>query len=158
MQPPRYEQVLTGALPSGAGKGSWVNDIIGGKRPPRPTDPSQNRQLKDRIWDVITTSWSGEPQLRCGLSVMYYAFSTPGPQDLLVEFPPVGRKNLLRLAEELLYTFLALPLDPRQRATLGTVQEYVSDVISRGGSSPTIPPSAKAVALMGTFRKVCFHR
>ena len=87
---------------------------------------------------------------------MYYAFSTPAPQDLLVEFPPVGRKNLLRLAEELLYTFLALPLDPHQRVTLGLVQKYISDVISRGGSSLTIPPSAKAVAVMGIFRKVCF--
>ena len=127
-----------------------------GKRPPRPTNRSQNQWLQDRVWDVITVCWNNKPQWRCGLSVVYYAFSTPSPQDLLVEFPPVGRKNLIRLAEELLYTFLVLPLDPNQRNTLGTVQKYISGVISGGRSSPAIPPSVKVVA--GIFREVCFLR
>jgi hypothetical protein len=75
-------------------------------------DPSQNRWLQDQIWDTITTCWSGYPERRCELFVVYRVFSTPSPPDVLVEFPPVGRENLVRLAEELSYTFLILSLDP----------------------------------------------
>jgi hypothetical protein len=143
-------------MPFGGSKDNWVNDITDGKRPPCPTDSSQNGWLNDRIWDVITTSWNGKPQWRCGLPVVCYAFSAPNRKDALVEFPPVGRRNLLRLVEELLYMFLALPLDPHQRTGLGTVQEYISNVISRGGSSLTTLPLVKPAAPMKTFPKVCF--
>jgi hypothetical protein len=82
----------------------------------------------------------------------------PSHQDLLVEFPPVGRKNLILLVKELPYTFLILPLDPRTRATLRTVQEYISNVISRDAASPTILPSAEAAALAERFCEVSFPR
>jgi hypothetical protein len=156
IQSPSYHKVLTGVLPFGDSEANWINDITLGKRPPRPEDPSQNQWLQDRIWDMITTCWSNELQQRCELSVVYYVFSTPSPQDLLVEFPPVGHKNLLQLVKELLYTFLVLPLAPGQRATLRTVQKYISDVISREGSSPTTPLSVKAAALAEAFHEVCF--
>jgi hypothetical protein len=81
---------------------------------------------------------------------------TPSPPDALVEFPPVGRKNLVRLAEELLYTFLVLPLDPHQRATLRSVQEYISNVISRDEASPAILSSAEVAAFTDTRREVFF--
>ena len=89
---------------------------------------------------------------------MYHVFSTPSPPDALVEFPPVGRENLIRLAEELLYTFLVLPLDPHQRATLKAVQEYISNVVSRDGDSPTILSSAEVAVFTETRREVFLPR
>jgi hypothetical protein len=133
-----------------------VNEIRRGNRPLRPTDPSPNRWLQDRVWDMITTCWSEEREKRCELPVIHHVFSTPSPQDPLLELPPVGRENLIRLAEELLYMFLVLPLDPGQRAVLRTVQEYISDVISGDGPSPTTFSSADATALVETFHTVCF--
>ena len=122
MQSPRYDQVLTGILPyDDVNEDNLITHIRCGKRPSRPTDPSQNRWLQDRVWDTITTCWSNEPQQRCELSVVHHIFSTPGPQDALAEFPPVGRENLIRLAEELLYMFLVLPIDPGERAILRTI-------------------------------------
>jgi hypothetical protein len=154
---PRYEQVLTGVLPYGdSDKVNVINDIRLGKRPLRPTGPSQNQWLQDRVWGVITTCWSDKPEQRCELSVVHHVFSTPDCQDALVEFPPVGRKNLILLAEELSYTFLILPLDPQQRFTLRTVQKYIFNAISRDGTSPTSLSSAEAAALGETFREVFF--
>ena len=89
---------------------------------------------------------------------MHHVFSTPSPPDALAEFPPVGRKNLIRLAEELLYTFLVLPLDPHQRATLKAVQEYISNVVSRDGGSPTILSSAEVAVFTETRREVFLPR
>jgi hypothetical protein len=129
-------------------------DIIHGKRPARPTDPGQNRWLQDRIWGMITTCWGGEPEKRCELDIIHHVFSTPSPQDPLTEFLPAGRENLIRLAEELLYMFLVLPLDPSQRTTLRRVQEYISSVMSKDEASPAILSSIDATALAETFRKV----
>jgi hypothetical protein len=132
-----------------------IDDIRRGERPPRPTDPSQNRWLQDPVWDMIATCWSDGPQQRCELPIMHHVFSMPSYQDPLVELPLVGRKNLILLAEELLYTFLILPLDPHKRDTLRTAQEYISNVISRDGAS-TISPSAGAAGLAEKFREVSF--
>ena len=141
-------------VPYGGSEDNWVNDITDGKRPSIPKDPSQKRWLNDRIWDVITTSWDGKSQFRCELTVVHYAFSTPNRRDTLVEFPPVNRKNLLQLAEELLYTFLVLPLGPHQRATLREVHEYISNVISKEKASPAILSSAKATTFIKTRQEV----
>ena len=89
---------------------------------------------------------------------MHHVLSTPSLQDVLVEFPPVGPKNLVRLAEELLYTFQILPLDPDELTTLRTMQEYISNVISRDGTSPPSLSSAEAAAETETFDKVPFPR
>ena len=134
-----------------------INNIRRAKRPLRPTNPVQNRWLQDHIWDAITTCWNNEPAYRCELSVLCHVFSTPSFRDFLVEFSPAGRRSLDRLAEELLYTFLILPLGPGQRATLRTVQRYMSDVILRDGA-PTISSSAEAEALAERFSKVPFPR
>ena len=155
IQSPRFDQILTGVSPY-SDEADVINEIRRGSRPPRPTDPSQNRWLQERVWDMITTCWSEEREKRCELPVIHHVFSTPSPQDLQLEFPPVGRENLIRLAEELLYMFLVLPLDPGQRAVLRTVQEYISDVISGDGPSPTTFSSADAIALAETFHTVCF--
>jgi hypothetical protein len=157
MQSPHHGQVLTGVLPY-SNKPDMVNDIIHGKRPPRPTDPTQNRWLQDHVWGMITTCWSKKPEQRCELSVVYRVFSTPSPKDLLAEFPLVGRENCIRLTEELLYMFLVLPLDPSQRTTLRRVQQYVSDVMSRDRTSPRTLSSAGATALTETFHTVSFSR
>jgi hypothetical protein len=135
-----------------------INDIRRGERPLRPTDPSRNRWLQDHIWDTTTTCWSGEPQWRCEPSVVYHVFSTPVCQDTLVESFPVGRKDLVRLTEEFLRTFLILPLDPGELVTLTKVQKYISDAISRDEASSEILPSAEAAALAKRFHEVSFPR
>ena len=48
-----------------------VTDIKLGKRPSRPTDPSQNQWLQDPVWDAIATCWSGQPEQRPKLSAVY---------------------------------------------------------------------------------------
>jgi hypothetical protein len=78
--------------------------------------------------------------------------------DVLVEFPPVGHRNLVRLAEELLSTFQILPLSPAQLATLITVHKYISNVISRDETFRPILSSAEAVAEAKTFAEVPFPR
>jgi hypothetical protein len=157
IQSPHSAQVLTGILPyHDSDKDDLIADIRRGKRPSRPTDPSQNQWLQDRVWDTIVTCWSDKPEQRCELSIVYHIFSTPNCQDALVEFPPVGRENLIRLAEELLYTFLTLALDPGKRATLQTMQEHISKVVSGGGTSPASVSPVEAEALAVTFRKVLF--
>jgi hypothetical protein len=133
-----------------------ITHIKHGRRPSRPTDPRRNQWLQDRVWDTITTCWSNKPYHRCGLSVVHHIFSTPSPPDLLLEFPPVGRKNLIRLAEELLYTFLVLPLNPGQRARLRIAQECIYNVISRDEASPTSLSSVEVAALVEIFEKVSF--
>ena len=154
---PRHDQVLTGISPDdGDDRVNAITNIRLGRRPFRPLDPSQNRWLQDRVWNVIVTCWSDKPEQRCGLSIVYHIFSTPNCQDALVEFPPVGHKNLIRLAEELSYTFSILPLNPGERATLRTMQEHISKVISGGGTSPTSVSSVEAAALAGTLRRVLF--
>jgi hypothetical protein len=128
-----------------------IADIRDGKRPSRPTDPSQNQWLQDHIWDTITTCWNDKPEQRCELSVVHRIFSMPSSRDILVEFPPVSRKNLIVLVEELLYMSLILPLDPGERAMLRKMQRYISDVISRD-----IPSTSLSAELGETFRKVLF--
>jgi hypothetical protein len=159
IQLPRYNQVLTGVLPyNGGTRGNVINDIRHGIRPPRPASRTQDQWLKDGIWDMILTCWSKKPEQRCELAVVHHAFSTPSLPDALVEFLPAGRNNLIRLTKELLYTFLVLPLDPPQRATLRKVQEYISDVISRDGAAPTILSSAEVTAFTETRREVSLPR
>ena len=64
-----------------------------GARPLRPTDPSQNRWLQDRVWNVITTCWDHDPGRRCELSVVCQVFSTP---SIVVEsVRPDGREGYL---------------------------------------------------------------
>ena len=154
-----YNQVLTGVLPYyDRSRGNMIDDIRCGTRPPRPASRIQDQWLKDRIWDTISTCWSKKPEQRCELAVVHHVFSAPSPPDALVESPPVGRKNLLRLVEELLYTFLALPLDPPQRATLKKVQEYIYNVISRDGAAPPVLSSAEVLALTEMRREVSLLR
>jgi hypothetical protein len=123
----------------------------------RLANPSQNQWLQDSVWDTINTCWSHEPQQRCELSVAHYVFSMPCPQDALAEIPPVGRENLVRLAEELLCTFLVLPLDPGGLDVLRKVQEYISDVVSRDEPSQTSLSSAQVATLTRSFHKVYFR-
>jgi hypothetical protein len=87
---------------------------------------------------------------------MCHIFLTPSWQDALVELPPVGRKSLILLAEELLYTFLILPLDPGEHATLRKMQEHIYNVVSRDATSPMSLSLATAGALTETFREVSF--
>ena len=58
-----------------------IANIRLGKRPPRPTDPSQNRWLQDRVWNTITTCWSDKPKQRYELSIMYREFSKYGQRE-----------------------------------------------------------------------------
>jgi hypothetical protein len=127
-----------------------IDDIRHSVWPLCPASQIQDQWLNDRVWDMILTCWSEKPEQRCELAVMHYIFSMPNLPDALVEFPPVGHKNLILLAEELLYTFLALPLDPPQRTTLRMVQGYISNIISRDGASRTTS-SAK----VAEFTKMC---
>jgi hypothetical protein len=154
MRSPPYDQVLTGVLPYDDNNvADMITRIKEGQQPSRPMDPSQNQWLQDRVWDTITTCWSINPQQRCELFVVHHIFST---QDALVKSPPVGRKNLIRLAKELLYTLLILPMDPGELVKLKTVQEYISNAISRDRTSTTTLSSAEVTALAKTFRKVSF--
>jgi hypothetical protein len=132
-----------------------INDIRLHKRPSRPTDPSQNQRLQDRVWDTITTCWSDKPERRCELSVVCYIFSTLSRQDHLVGFPSIDRNTQIRLVGELLYTFLVLPLDAGELAALRTTQEYIYNVASRDGTYTNLS-SAEVVALAETFREVSF--
>jgi hypothetical protein len=157
VQSPCYDQVLTGILPYGDGdKDKVTNNIRHGKRPSRPTDPNQNQWLQDHIWDTITTCWSEKPQQRHKLSVVHHIFSMPSPQDTLVKFPPVDRKNLIQLADEFLNTFITLPLHPAGLAKLRAVQKYVYDVISGDRTPPSGMPAVEVAVLAETFREVPF--
>jgi hypothetical protein len=156
---PYHGQVLTGELPYNArSRYAAITGTKPSERPPRPTDPDQNLWLHDQIWDMITICWSNEPRRRCELSVMHHVFSAPSCQKLLVQYPPVSRKNLIRLAEELLYTFLILPLDPNELAMLTTVQEYISNTISIGGTPLLSFSLAAAVVPAERFHQVPFPR
>ena len=143
-------------LPDDNDEEKVISDIRRGKRPSRPTNTSQNQWLQGRVWNTIATCWSDKPEHRWELSVVHHVFSTPGPKDALVEFPPVGRKNLLRLAEELLYTLLVLPPNLGQLSALRKVQKYVSYPISRDRTSPTSLSSGKVATWTGTIHKVSF--
>jgi hypothetical protein len=88
---------------------------------------------------------------------MHRIFFMPSYQDLLVQYPPVSRKDLIRLAEELLYTFLILPLDLDDLATLRTMQEYISNAMSISGTSPPSLSSAETTVLAERFHQVPFH-
>jgi hypothetical protein len=76
---PCYEQVLTGVLPYGESD-TVIDDVICGKRPSRPTEPSQNRWLQRRVWVTISTCWNNEPAYRCELSTVHRVFSAPSAQ------------------------------------------------------------------------------
>jgi len=73
-----------------------------------------------------------------------------------VQLPPLQPKNLIRLGEDLLHTSLAyIPADPPyDREKGGRYLSSISDLISRGRTSPTGLSSAEAEALDGTFREV----
>jgi hypothetical protein len=72
-----------------------IADIRSGKRPSRPTDPSQNQWLQDCIWDTITTCWNDEPKQRYELSVVYRVFSGYSLQDALGNFNTHNDRNLM---------------------------------------------------------------
>lgn len=77
-----YDQVLTGVLPyDGSDHQRICNDVQGGVRPSRPTDPSQNQWLQDHVWDMIIAGWHREPKQRCELHVLYPVFFTPDQQE-----------------------------------------------------------------------------
>ena len=79
-------QVLTGVVPyDDSNRANMINDIKLGKRPSRPTDPSQNQWLHDPVWDTITTCWSDEPGRRHNLSVVYRVFSEYDRRDLSIQ-------------------------------------------------------------------------
>jgi hypothetical protein len=131
-----------------------IEHIRCNKRPSRPADPSQNQRLQDRVWDTITACWSEKLYQRRGLSTMHHVFSVFSCQDFLVELPPVGRKNLIRLAEDLQSTFLHLHPSSIAASGLRAVQRYISDVVSRDEASPRILSSVKAAELTETFNDV----
>jgi hypothetical protein len=68
-----------------------ITDVQLGKRPPRPTDPSRNRWLQDRVWGMITTCWSHKPEQRYKLPTVYHIFSGHDWQE---DQPDVKRGNL----------------------------------------------------------------
>jgi hypothetical protein len=79
VQSPCYDQVLTGILPYGNNnRFRMAYNITYGKRPSRPTDPSQNKWLQDPVWDAIMTCWSDTPKQRYELSIVYHVFSGDG--------------------------------------------------------------------------------
>ena len=61
---------------------SLITRIREGKRPSRPTEPSQNQWLQDPVWDVITTGWRDKPEQRCELSVVSHVFSAASHQEI----------------------------------------------------------------------------
>jgi hypothetical protein len=77
---PRYYQVLTGVLPYDISIFDVAVCISSGKKPSRPTGPTQNQWLHDPVWDMITTCWSDKPKRRCKLSVVHHVFSTSTSQ------------------------------------------------------------------------------
>jgi len=91
VQPPNYDQVLTGALPYDNNDGHTVaGHIRDGLRPPHPTDLSHNRWLRYPVWDVITIGWSNKPEHRCEVFVVYQVFSK---SSLTVESAHLERTN-----------------------------------------------------------------
>jgi hypothetical protein len=105
---------------------------------------------------VIKTCWSDKPEQRYTLSVMRHIFLTPSRWDALVDFPPVGRKNLIQLSKELLYTFPVPPLEADKLATLRITQKYIYNVVSSGGTTSTGLSSAEVAASAEAFHKVSF--
>ena len=78
----RYDQVLTGVLPyDDSNMPDMITRIRDGRRPSRPTDPSRNQWLQDRVWDTITTCWSGKPERRYQLSIVYRVFLKYGRRN-----------------------------------------------------------------------------
>jgi hypothetical protein len=125
-QSPHYGQVLTGILPyDGRDKAHVVADIALGKRPPRPTDPSQNQWLQDPVWDMITACWSGESERRPKLSAVYRVFLKYGRR----EARNVERGKVLpRIAS--LFQFL--------RSSVPEIERIVGEMDKAGSS--TFPP------------------
>jgi hypothetical protein len=151
-------QVLTGILPHGnSDKDNLITDIRCGKRPSRLTDKSQNQWLQDRVCGVINTCWSDKPEQRYTLSVMHHIFLTPSRRDALVDFPPVGRENLIQLSKELLCMFPVPLLEADELAALRTTQKYIYNVVSSGGTSTGLSP-AEVAASAETFHKVSFPK
>jgi len=79
------------------------------------------------------------------------------PMDDLVEFPPLGSVDLIRLGEDLLHAY---PIYHKHRDDIRHDVVYiasVSNLISRGeNSAPGTFSSEEATALEATFRKVPF--
>ena len=72
-----------------------IDGIRLGERPSRPTDPYQNQQLQDPVWDTITTCWSDKPEQRYKLSVVYRVFSGYSLQDALGNLNTHNDRNLM---------------------------------------------------------------
>jgi hypothetical protein len=58
-----------------------IADIRLGKRPSRPTDPSQKRWLQDPVWDTIAKCWGDDPERRYKLSVVHRVFLKHGRRE-----------------------------------------------------------------------------
>jgi len=73
------------------------------------------------------------------------------PTNVLVVFPPLGSEDLIRLGEDLLHVYPIYYKDSKpEEETISSI----SDLISRGKTSPTGLSSADATVLAETFRKV----
>ena len=75
------------------------------------------------------------------------------PTGDLVEFPSLGSKDLIRLAEDLLHVY-PIYREGREGSWEGADVSSISNVISRAENYPTDLPSEEATALSEAFRKV----
>lgn len=78
------QQVLTGVVPYDGDRGhySLLVRIKSGERPPRPTNPEGVRWLQDKIWGMITTCWSEDPNQRWEVSAMCDLLSASSLQEV----------------------------------------------------------------------------
>lgn len=52
-------------------------NVVSGRRPSRPDNPTADRWLTNPIWDAITRCWDQDPQLRLPTSLLCRAFFRP---------------------------------------------------------------------------------
>ena len=75
-----YNKTLTGIIPYGDVRDWSINSrIVIGDRPPRPPNA---RWLKDQIWNMIMTCWSGKREQRWDIRTVYNQLSVSSIQEI----------------------------------------------------------------------------
>ena len=127
--------------------------LIAGYSPPFLLPRSSHLDEQSLVMsDVFADPSKSEPSI--------YLRSNGGCQWLmndLVEFPPIGHKNLIRLGEDLLHVY-PIWCECWEHARNDQYVSSVSAVISRETNPPTDLSPAEATALAETFREVVFPR
>ena len=126
-----------------------ITCITRGKKPSRPTDPTQNQWLHDPVWDTITTCWSDKPKRRCELSVVHHVFSTSGLQNAEPD-KPGGANVQIKSSDNQKVPNVGTGL--RQRGKL--LPRIASLFRSPRGSEPEIEKSIDEMDKAGLF---AFH-